>query len=353
MRGFHHVAIAGAGIVGLACSLALRRHGLAVTVFEAGAAMSEASWAAGGMLAFEDPENPPALLPLSRYSRSLYDAFLAEIASLSGRTVGYRTNQTLQVVESAAADVPGNLLSAAEARRLVPGLAADGDAFLLLDEQSLEPRDLCSALPLAAQSAGVVLREHEPVALVAREGDGVVVVTATDEVRADAFVNCCGAWSGSLDAAYGISPRKGQMLVVQQSSGPPLTQVLRAAEIYLIPRGDGRIAIGATVEEAGFSKQVEAEALLALQQRAAALWPPAMDATVVESWAGLRPGSADGVPTIAQTAERRFLAAGHFRNGILLAPGTAELIADLVCGVTPGVDLEPFRADRGALVASS
>jgi glycine oxidase len=357
MRRFHHVAIAGAGIVGLACSLALRRRGFAVTVLEAGAAMAEASWAAGGMLAVEDPENPPALLPLSRYSRSLYDAFLAEVAFLSGHNVAYRTNQTLQVVERAAADIPGRLLSGAEARHLVPGLAAeanaerheDGHTFLLLEEQSLDPRDLCVALPLAARRAGVMLGEREPVAGVACDTDGVVVVTSKGELRADAFVNCCGAWSDSLDAVAGIAPRKGQMLVVEQSSGPRLEQVLRSAEIYLIPRADGRIAIGATVEDAGFSKQVEAEALLALRRRAAALWPAAMDASLVESWAGLRPGSADGLPTIAQTAERRFLAAGHFRNGILLAPGTAEAIADLVCAVSPAVDLQPFRAHRGAL----
>jgi glycine oxidase len=357
MRRFHHVAIAGAGIIGLACSLALRRRGFAVTVLEAGAAMAEASWAAGGMLAVEDPENPPALLPLSRYSRSLYDAFLAEVASLSGHNVAYRTNQTLQVLERAATDVPGTVLSRAEARHLVPGLATeanaerheDGHTFLLLEEQSLDPRDLCAALPLAARRAGVMLREREPVVSVACEADGVVVVTSKGELRADAFVNCCGAWSDSLDAVAGIAPRKGQMLVVEQSSGPRLEQVLRSAEIYLIPRADGRIAIGATVEDAGFSKQVEAEALLALRRRAAALWPAAMDASLVESWAGLRPGSADGLPTIAQTAERRFLAAGHFRNGILLAPGTAEAIADLVCAVSPAVDLQPFRAHRGAL----
>jgi glycine oxidase len=357
MRRFHHVAIAGAGIVGLACSLALRRRGFAVTVLEAGAAMAEASWAAGGMLAVEDPENPPALLPLSRYSRSLYDGFLAEVASLSGRNVAYRTHQTLQVVERATPDVPGRLLSAAEAQRLVAGLAAeanaerhdDGHTFLLLEEQSLDPRDLCFALPLAARQAGVMLREREPVANVACDADGVVVVTSKGELRADALVNCCGAWSDSLDPVAGIAPRKGQMLLVQQNFGQRLEHVIRSAEIYLIPRADGRIAIGATVENAGFSKQVEAEALLALRRRAAALWPAAMDGSLVESWAGLRPGSADGLPTIAQTAERRFLAAGHFRNGILLAPGTAEAIADLVCGVSPAVDLQPFRAHRGAL----
>src|SRR5579859_973012 len=169
MRRLHHVAIAGAGIVGLACSLALRRRGVEATVFDAGTAMSEASSAAGGMLAVHDPENPPALHPLACYSRSLYDAFLHEVASLSGSIVAYRTNQTLQVVESGTAELAGSLLSAAEARRLVPGLTAEQHGFLLLDEQSLDPRDLCSALPLAARRCGAVVREHEPVTLVARD----------------------------------------------------------------------------------------------------------------------------------------------------------------------------------------
>ena len=117
-----HVAIAGGGVIGLVCALVLRGRGLQVTVLEAGPAMREASWAAGGMLAVEDPENPSTLLPLSRYSRSLYQAFLQEIEDLSGKRVPLRTQQTVQVVEAVRADTAGVLLSRDEARRLVPSL---------------------------------------------------------------------------------------------------------------------------------------------------------------------------------------------------------------------------------------
>ena len=198
---------------------------------------------------------------------------------------------------------------------------------------------------LAVRAAGVVLREHERVLSVEADGDEVLLITERGTVRADAFVNCCGAWAGALDPSAGVAPCKGQMLVVAQPEGPRLTRVLRSPEVYLIPRGDDRIVIGATVEDAGYSKQVEPDALAMLRRRAAALWPPAMDAPYVESWAGLRPGSADGLPVIGACRPQRraqFLATGHLRNGILLAPGTAHVIADLVCGITPAVDLAPF-----------
>jgi glycine oxidase len=351
-----HVAIAGGGVIGLACALVLRRRGLQVTVLEAATAMREASWAAGGMLAVEDPENPSALLPLSRYSRSLYEAFLQEIEALSGKRVPLRTHQTVQVVETVRTGTTGVLLSHDEARRLVPALGEADHHYLLLEEASLDPRDLCAALPLAVRAAGVVLREHERVLSVEADGDEVLLLSSdTGAVRADAFVNCCGAWTGTLDPSAGIAPCKGQMLVIAQPAAPKLSHVLRSAEVYLIPRGDDRIVIGATVEDAGYSKQVEPAALAILRKRAAALWPPAMDAPYVESWAGLRPGSADGLPVIGASRpqqDSQFLATGHHRNGILLAPGTAHAIADLVCGIAPSVDLAPFRPHRTSMPAA-
>ncbi|MFL6426991.1 MAG: NAD(P)/FAD-dependent oxidoreductase [Acidobacteriaceae bacterium] len=349
-----HIAIAGGGVIGLACSLALRRRGLQVTVLEAGTAMKEASWAAGGMLAVEDPENPPALLPLSRYSRSLYEEFLEEIRALSGEPVPFRTRETVQLLESAHAGTAGTFLSHDEAQRLVPGLASTAPACLF-DEASLDPRDLCAALPLAVRAAGVVLREYERVLSVEAESGGVLLTTERGTVRADAFINCCGAWAGALEPSSGVAPSKGQMLVIAQPEGPRLTRVLRSPEVYLIPRNDHRIVIGATVEDAGYSKQVEPDALAILRKRAAAVWSPAMDAPYVESWAGLRPGSPDGLPLIGRHPEHgavQFLATGHFRNGILLAPGTARVIADLICGSAPEIDLAPFSPHRASISAS-
>ncbi|HEX6496344.1 MAG TPA: FAD-dependent oxidoreductase [Acidobacteriaceae bacterium] len=354
-----HVAIAGGGVIGLACSLVLRRRGLQVTVLEAGAAMKEASWAAGGMLAVEDPENPPALLPLSRYSRSLYEGFLEEIRALSGHPVPFRTRETVQLLKGAHEFTSGTSLSHEEAQRLVPGLISTAPARLV-EEASLDPRDLCAALPLAVRAAGVVLREHEPVLSVRAESDNVLLTTERGTVRADVFVNCCGAWAGALEPASGVAPSKGQMLVIAQPLCPRLTRVLRSPDVYLIPRGDHRIVIGATVEDAGYSKQVEPDALATLRKRAAAVWSPAMDAPYVESWAGLRPASPDGLPLIGRDQDSgamQFLATGHFRNGILLAPGTARVIADLICadlicGDTPEIDLAPFSPHRASISAS-
>jgi glycine oxidase len=163
------------------------------------------------------------------------------------------------------------------------------------------------------------------------------------------------------------------MLVVAPSSGgPQLTCVLRSPEVYLIPRGlpqgspggsisagDRRIVVGATVEDAGYSKLVDPAALALLRQRAAALWPPVADAPEVDSWAGLRPATPDGLPFIGAIGQSggsrrapQLLAAGHHRNGILLAPGTAHVVADLVCGRTPAVDLAPFAPHRMSLPAA-
>jgi glycine oxidase len=142
------------------------------------------------------------------------------------------------------------------------------------------------------------------------------------------------------------------LVLAQPESTPRLTRVLRSPEIYLIPRGDGRIVVGATVEDAGYSKQLEPEALALLRRRAARLWPPAADALQVDGWAGLRPGTPDALPAIGRYRDgnkSRFVATGHFRNGILLAPGTAHAIADLVCGKMPAIDLAPFAPHRASL----
>jgi glycine oxidase len=381
--------------------LLLKDRGLQVTVFEAGEAVKEASWAAGGMLAAEDPENPAALLPFSRYSRSLYPSFLARIETLSGHHVPLRTHQTVQIVDPAHPVSGGRPLSHQEASKLIPGLnpalAGFDHGYLLLEEASLDPRELCTALRSAVTAAGVVLHEHEPVLSAAPEGEAVLLTTGRRALSADAFVNCCGAWSASLDPAAAVAPAKGQMLVVAQPEAPRLTRVLRSPEVYLIPRDNQRIVIGATVEDAGYSRQVDPAALSLLRRRAAVLWPPAADAPELENWAGLRPATPDALPLIGligrtdqardhapqasssrpepsrasetsmkvsssrpersevegsavpHAAPPQFLAAGHHRNGILLAPGTAHVIADLIAGRTPAIDLAPFAPHRTSL----
>jgi glycine oxidase len=343
------VLIAGAGIIGLSTALELAQQGLRVTVLERGRAMSEASWAAAGMLAADDPENPSELRPLSKLSISLYPVYLNTVENLSKLQIPFRTKNTLQGSE---ADRPfDRALSAFETATIVPDLQTSNRSFLLLEEHSLDPRDLCAALPKAATAAGVTVLEHSPVVRVRGGASGVEASTPRGIWSAAHFMNCCGAWAGAVFNTPQIEPCKGQIVTAKLPSHRRLYCVLRTPELYLVPRGDGRVVIGASVERAGFDKTVQEGTIRALLEQAAALWPPIREAQIIESWAGLRPGSADELPFIDSYDENCWIASGHFRNGILLAPGTAQVMRELVLGNQPSVHLSAFRCDRFATVS--
>ncbi len=348
------VVIAGAGIIGLAIALELATQGLSVTVLEQGAAMREASWAAAGMLAARDPENPPQLRPLAEFSRLVYPMFLRKVEELSGKRVPLRTSQTVQGLAPGPDAVLG--LDAIDLHMLVPKIAAAGRAFIQIDESSLDPRDLCAALPLAAAAAGVQVREQTPVLRVEAAADQLRVTVGDGELLARHYIHCCGAWSAIPDIAGAripVEPRKGQILtVLMPADSPRLDCVLRTPEVYLVPRGDGRIVVGATVEQAGFDRALTDIAAEWLFQTAAALWPPLELGMVAEHWCGFRPATSDSLPILGalslpeQTASRAWIATGHYRNGILLAPATARVLRELVLGNQPPVDLAPFSPDR-------
>jgi glycine oxidase len=339
------VAIAGGGIIGLSAALELAAAGLQVTVFERGHAMAESSSAAAGMLAAGDPENPPALRPLADLSQRLYPRFLADVERLSGMRVPIRTTQAIQ----GTLRLPNGFheLDAAGLSAFAPGLVPGRLSFFSLDEQSFDPRDLARALPQAVRAAGVILLENTQVTGVVAQAGRTIIETSAGRWSAENFIHCSGAWAAKLTGVP-IAPRKGQMLVVEDPAPERLNVVLRTPEIYLVPRGNSRIAIGATVEDAGFDKQVDPAAIARLLDTAAALWPPVRTAPVIESWAGLRPAAPDGLPIIDACGPHCWLATGHFRNGILLAPGTARLLREMVLGAPSGVDLEPFRCGRFA-----
>jgi glycine oxidase len=353
------VIVGGGGIIGLSAALELARNGFRVRVIEKGRAMSEASWAAAGMLSANDPDHPAELAQLAALSIMLYPEYLSLVEQLSGHLVPMRTQATL-VTSRIGEEFHGNeaarcpTLSAQEAERRVPGLATEGRTFCWMEEPSLDPRDLCAALPLAAAAAGVELQQETEVLAVTSRDSAVEVRTQSGTMSAGAFVNCCGAWAASVrysgqerSPAAAVEPRKGQMLAVRMPPPLDLPCVLRSHEIYLVPRGAGLIVIGATVERAGFDRRVEPLVVVRLRAQAAELWPAIASAPVVESWSGLRPGTGDELPLIGSAgAPYCWMATGHFRNGILLAPATGLIVRQLLQGRPPAVSLAAFRPGR-------
>ena len=337
------MAIAGGGIIGLSVALELASAGLQVTILERSQAMAEASSAAAGMLAASDPENMAGLASLAELSRRLYPQFLANVEQLSGECVPIRTTTAIQ--GTTRAPEGRRELSAAELEEVAPGVNRGDLKFFALEEASLDPRDLARALPKAVGAAGIALMENTEVTRVSERGGRVEIETSAGRWSADNLVHASGAWAAKL-TGLPVAPRKGQMVVVEENGLPRLKVVLRTPEIYLVPRGDGRIVIGATVEDAGFDKCLDEAAIEGLLDAAAQLWPPVRQARRVEAWAGLRPVTMDELPVIDACGERSWVAAGHFRNGILLAPGTARLIREMILGERLSVDATGFRCGR-------
>jgi glycine oxidase len=219
---------------------------------------------------------------------------------------------------------------------------------MFLEEQSVYPRALTAACLEAARRHGVSVAAAEEARAVGQNGDSLRVSTQQTSYSAPVVVNCCGAWAGSVaPLKLPLRPVKGQMLSLLPRAKANLQHVIHAPEVYIVPRSDGRLLVGATIEEKGFDKRVEPETIQRLHQAAANLIPCLGEARMLEAWAGLRPGTPDDLPIFGSTEiPGYFVAAGHFRNGILLAPITARVMSQIVCGCAPNFDLAPFAAKR-------
>jgi glycine oxidase len=328
------VLIAGAGLIGLALALELDARGMRVTVLERDEAMGQASTAAAGMLAVHDPDNPAELLELSEYSGGLYPAFVARLEKLSGLLVPMQTESTVQYLP--------------------------GGGTIELREYSLDPGHLAPALLAAVRSRKIVLHEHtEFVSSMAGENGREVCAAGGEVFHAGAVVYATGAWAGAVGIE--VAPKKGQLMRVQlPASLAGLRQVHRRGHTYVLPRTVGPQAgsalIGATIEDAGFDTEAHEADLLTLRRNAAELLPALGDAgaaPMIEAWAGLRPVTPDFMPVLGASSVRgEFYAAGHGRNGILLAPATAVVMADVLEGKMPQVDVARFSAERFAAVGA-
>jgi glycine oxidase len=323
------VVVIGAGVIGLAIALELDRRGVGVVVVERGKSLGEASTAAGGMLAVEDPHNPVEALELSRMSGGLYAGFLRRIEELSGVVVPFQTESTVQYL--------------------------GGGRTMRMEERSIDPGQLAEGLMAAVRATSIRLLEQTRVTTVGERDGGVRLLTEGAEIRARSVVYATGAWTAEVTAELAgevvpITPRKGQILRVKMPAGLELKEVHRGERIYVMPRTKGAQAgsaiIGATVEDAGFDTTARDEAVAELRKLAAELMPEMGSATLLEAWAGLRPASPDLLPCMGAIGRRQFVASGHYRNGILWAPGTAVVMADLIEGREPGVDVPRFSPLR-------
>ncbi|HKS67094.1 MAG TPA: glycine oxidase ThiO [Candidatus Acidoferrales bacterium] len=366
------VAIIGGGLIGAAAALELRSRKLEIVVLDRQQPGREASWAAAGMLA-PGPDHPgsEALVPLSKKSLELYPEFIEAVERASRQSTGFVRQPTIQAFfgSSGKAErdefvalherlgIPAEPISVRAARELERPLSrAITAAALLPEEAAVDPRFLIDATISAATALGVEIRANCcATGLNVERGRCVGVVTDKGEIAAGHVLLAAGCFSG--DALPEISrlaptrPVRGQMLALRNPE-VELGRVLRSSNGYLVPRAGGRILAGSTLENAGFEKVVTEAGAQKILMAALEIVPALSDAEVVEHWAGLRPGSPDDLPILGPTdIEGLLIATGHYRNGILLAPVTAKLVAAWVLSEPTPVDariFSPLRFDRRA-----
>lgn len=345
--------VVGAGAIGLACAWRAAQRGLRVRVLERDVAGAGASGVAAGMLApvGEATWGEEGLLELALRSHALWPQFAEDLVAASGREVAYldlgSVHAALDRDEAAelrrrfelmcSLGLEASWLRGSAGRELEPGLAPAVTAGVHAPhEAAADPRTVVAALRIAAEGEGVDLVEGAEVTGALTDGDrlaGVRTADGTDH-RAAATVLAAGAWSG--EAAWlpprgrpPVRPVKGQILTLRGPAGAPVCKRIVVTErVYVVPRADGRVVVGATVEEQGFDTRVTAGGIHELLRESYRALPEIAELELVEAVAGLRPGTPDNLPLIGPGAiDGLVLATGHFRNGILLAPLTAEAVA--------------------------
>ncbi|MGQ0553104.1 MAG: glycine oxidase ThiO [Planctomycetota bacterium] len=363
------VLVVGAGVQGLSIGIALARDGHQVQVLEREIPGQRASWVAAGLLTPSSPwKYPRALIELCLRSESLFADFCADLLEHTGLDPEYEVAGMLYPAGLGADDeqlqrdaerrtalgFPVVSLARARLETLQPGLgsAMTGATWQARSARVRPPR-LLTALRRRAAGLGVTVSCHCEVTALLRGPRGPAVVGVRvengQELLADCVVLAAGAWSGRLAATLGLQvdvrPVRGQILLLRGAPGL-LGPTVNNGDSYLVPRLDGRILVGSTMEDAGFEEVTTAQALQRLRADARAILPATAQMEEESAWAGLRPGTADRMPYLGPVPEcpGLVLATGHFRNGILLAPITALLVADVVAERPAMVDLSPYAA---------
>ena len=360
------VVIIGAGVAGLGIGWRLRQAGAEVTILERSQPALGATWASAGMIAIagEGVDPGSAEADFSRQSSALWPDFAKEVEAGSDLEIDYRRSGAVLVARdeaelAALSTRPGfERLSLAETRAKEPMLSPDIAGGVWAEgEAQVDSRLLGQALVRAFLRAGGTLSVNEPaIRFEVREDEAVALHTPFARYEADAFILAAGAWSAGLgglapDVLPPVKPIKGEMIAVAPPTGARLPEhVVWGNQVYLVPRRD-RLLIGATETDIGFDTSVTDDGTLWLSSRAIALMPALASWEVIERWAGLRPGSPDGLPILGPSAVRRlFVATGQYRNGILFAPSVAENMSRLVLGHAAGIsafDPRRFQKSQG------
>jgi glycine oxidase len=365
MKQFDAV-VAGGGLIGGAIALQLARAGLSVGLFDRQEPGQEASWASAGILS-PAPESPGmiAMVPLGKASLALYAEFVALVEEISGQKVGYRPKGTLQALFSHHAreelstlvalhhglGLKAEPLRAEEARELEPAISDGVRAGVLRpDEGSVDNRALTKAVLEAAKRSGAEIFPGRAVTSLWVQGSRCSGLRlGSEKIAANWTVIAAGCFSAGIEgvASYApVLPVKGQILALRAPTAK-IERVLWSEEIYIVPRSDGRIVAGASVEHQGFDKSVTAGAMEKILRATLELAPSLAEARIEETWAGLRPDSPDHLPILGPTdLEGLLIATGHFRSGVLLTPVTARLIADWVTKQSVSVDWERYSPMR-------
>ncbi|HEX3544726.1 MAG TPA: glycine oxidase ThiO [Candidatus Acidoferrum sp.] len=368
------VAIAGGGLIGGAIAFELARAGLQVALFDSRQPGEGSSWAAAGILS-PAPENSGMIstVPLGRASLQLYPEFVAAVEEISGQNAGYRAQGTIEALFSADAQeklstiialhhglgLKAEPVSADDAREMEPALSPELEAAVFRpDEACVDNRALTKAVLKAAERSSVKIFAASSVQSIVKNGEHCTGLLADGKrVESRWTVIAAGCWSGAIEGAsqYApVRPAKGQMIALRAKKDLSVERVLWSDYVYLVPRNDGKILAGATVEYVGFEKTVTAGGLQKIITAAVQLAPALTDAQMEETWAGLRPDAPDHLPIIGPTdLEGLLIATGHFRSGILLAPITAQLIREWITTQKVSHDWARFSPMRFGEVAKA
>jgi len=355
--------IIGGGVSGMLTALKLREMGLDVTLLERGHLGQESSWAGGGILSPLYPwRYPSSVTALARWSQTHYPSFTHELTQKTGIDPEYIRNGFLildtdeypqAMAWAKEQQITLEKLDSIALHDCEPELGNYAEALWLPDIAQVRNPRLLKALRQALLLMGVVVHEHLTVTALQYQEDRITGVTTQEKgsIKAERVIITAGSWSAGLlktvHTTITVHPVRGQMILFMTQPGL-ISRIVLANSHYIIPRRDGRVLVGSTLEEVGFDKSTTFTALQDLKYVAFDLIPRLADYTVQKQWAGLRPGSPTGVPYIGQhpTIAGLYINTGHFRNGIVLGLASAQLLADIITGRPPIIDPIPYAIGR-------